>query len=221
MSEPPDLFDRSNPDGVFATLRKLEDVLQLPTGFCEGLFREDDWSFIIKLHALCETALTELLVRHTRTEKLRDAFAELEMSRAGTGKIAFAEAFGILDKEDRRYLRALSEIRNRLVHRVQNVSFTLTNYVSGLDSNQRAKFIKAMAHLDEDTEEVGTHILAEPKSGIWIAGLFVVAMMMQRIEQADLIKQVDENVKKAAARLVELTPLMRGFMEYQRFNELE
>jgi hypothetical protein len=37
-------------------LESLEKDLGLPRGFCFRLRHEDDWSFVVKLHALIESA---------------------------------------------------------------------------------------------------------------------------------------------------------------------
>ncbi len=39
------------------SLQELELDLGLPKGFCIKLLEEDDWSFVIKLHALLESAV--------------------------------------------------------------------------------------------------------------------------------------------------------------------
>jgi hypothetical protein len=45
------------------SLEALELDLGLPKGFCVKLIEEDDWSFVIKLHALLENAVSELITR--------------------------------------------------------------------------------------------------------------------------------------------------------------
>jgi len=60
------------------TLESLEDSLTIlekncgsPTGFCLTLFEEDDWSFVINLHALLESAISQLLTHAVGREDLR------------------------------------------------------------------------------------------------------------------------------------------------------
>ena len=49
------------PDTVEGSVRTLGTDIGLPIGFLEGLRAEDDWSFIIKVHALIEAAVSHLL----------------------------------------------------------------------------------------------------------------------------------------------------------------
>jgi hypothetical protein len=71
-------------------LRELERSLGLPEGFIERLEEEDDWSFVIKAHALVEAAMTQLLVHELHKPQLGDIIARLDMT-APFGKLAFGE----------------------------------------------------------------------------------------------------------------------------------
>jgi hypothetical protein len=112
------------------SLGRLEHDCGLPNGFCLALLQESDWSFVIKLHALLETAVSQLLVHSLGRRELADTFASLEMSNTKTGKLAFVNALRLLPKAQIEFIRALSELRNQLVHRVKNVSFNLTEHFS-------------------------------------------------------------------------------------------
>ena len=47
---------------IFDTVKKFETELGITPGFLDRLLTEgDDWSFVIKVHAVAETALTHLL----------------------------------------------------------------------------------------------------------------------------------------------------------------
>ena len=120
-----------NIENLEDSLGRLERDCDLPSGFCLGLLHDaSDWSFVIKLHALLETAVSQLLVHSLARKELADVFASLEMSHTKTGKLAFVKALDLLPKAHLDFIRALSELRNQLAHRVENVSFTLTEYFS-------------------------------------------------------------------------------------------
>lgn len=119
----------------------LEKRLLLPEGFCLALLSEDDWSFVIKMHALFEAAISQLLVHHIGRPELSDIFARLELSNSTTGKLAFAKALGYVEDEERRFVRKWSELRNVLVHDVTNTSFKIAVHLQLLDSVQRRQFL--------------------------------------------------------------------------------
>ena|SRR5437660_11669723 len=85
-------------DKLEDSLGRLEHDSGLPSGFCLALLQENDWSFVIKLHALLETAVSQLLVHALGGEELVDVFSALEMSNTKTGKLAFVKTLGLLPK---------------------------------------------------------------------------------------------------------------------------
>lgn len=94
-------------------MRALEAQLGLPSGFLEGLRTEDDWSFIIKIHALIEAAVSHLLCTALGNDRLIDVFSCLDLSDKRRGKMAFAGALSLLGKSDRRFV---SSLQNSVTH---------------------------------------------------------------------------------------------------------
>jgi energy-converting hydrogenase A subunit M len=134
-------------------MRSPQDVVpeyEKRLGVREGLFNallsESDWSFVIKLHAFLEGATSHALAKSLGDDRLASVFANLEMSDAKRGKLAFLEALDLLDSPRRGYIRALSELRNRLVHQVTNVDFNLSYHLQALDRNQLAKARKTLGY---------------------------------------------------------------------------
>jgi hypothetical protein len=164
----------------------VEHRLGLPTGFCERLFAEDDWSFIIKLHALCEAVITTALTSAFGNPDLEPIFSRLEMSQRQIGKAAFARAANLVVDTEARFLYSLSELRNRLVHSVANVTFDLTRHVATLDINQRRNFVMAFGYWEQGDERafeaVAKWVCEQPKEAMWRIGLMVVATMAVQAE---------------------------------------
>ena len=123
---------------------EIESQLGLPPGFLRHLYEnEDDWSFVIKIHAFLEAILTHLLAEYLGKPDLLTVFAYLDTSNVRTGKLAFVRAFDLLDKGARNFIHSLSELRNALVHDVSNVGFRFSDHVSQLTENSRKEFIRA------------------------------------------------------------------------------
>lgn len=119
----------------------LEQKICLPRGFCESLIAEDDWSFVIKTHALFEAALSQLLSHHLGKPELLDVLSRLETSNNSTGKLAIAKALGYLEDEERRLIRSWSELRNALVHDVTNTSFNLKAHLMLMSPNNQKQYL--------------------------------------------------------------------------------
>ena len=110
----------------------LQEKLSLPTDFFKRLLEEDDWSFIIKLHALIEAACTDLLLHHFDEPSLKNIISRLELSDKAFGKLAFIKELELLGDTSRRYISSLSEWRNNFVHNVQNCSASLEKIVAAM-----------------------------------------------------------------------------------------
>jgi hypothetical protein len=137
--------------GMVEAAAEIEKELALPTNFLWNLRKADDWSAIIKLHALLETAVTHLLVRYFGRDELEDVFANMELGNARTGKLVFLTKLNCLDKNQRRFIRKLSATRNKLVHDIRNVRFSFPEYVKELTVDQYKAFVDDLGILEEKT----------------------------------------------------------------------
>lgn len=167
-------------------LRLMESELSLPAYFLDKIAREDDWSFIIKVHALIEAAVTSQLSLNLDA-RLRTVFEKIELSNSQTGKVVFAEAMGLLDSKHRRFIRRLSEIRNSVVHDIKKVSFNLQDYFKELDPNQRKSFTEALTSF-ADTPSVADSwkplVETEPKIVIMIGTIILLWKCITDVRQA-------------------------------------
>lgn len=160
---------------------RMEDDLHLPNGFLMSLRREDDWSFVIKVHALIEAAVTHLLVAAIKDQRLVSVFQMLELSNSRTGKAAFLDALELIDSPQKRFIRKLSELRNSLVHDVRNVSFSFGEHIASLDCNQKKQWKIAFGYYgewqtgDEVRESWFEQSLTDPKFTIWWGMVMVIA----------------------------------------------
>jgi hypothetical protein len=212
---PRDPFDRSHPESVFHVLDALEDRLGLTHGFCERLVTEDDWSFLIKLSALLETAITEAVTRKLNRPELEEPFSNVPLGDGQGGKVVFALRLGLLNDDDRRAILHLSRIRNRCAHRVREVNFTLASYVA----EDPKPFLRTFADywttgfVPQKREEAHKAALENPKAVLWRTGLLIVALLAaqgetekQRQQAEDLRAQIRSVAAKLAAYVLLAEP---------------
>lgn len=159
----------SPPDNVE---QLLESVGISPT-FLNDLLHDSDWSFVIKVHALFEAVLSSLIVRRLGSDAAADAIAHLDFNNTKSGKVAFARALGLLNKEHVTFLRGLSELRNQLVHKVHNVTFTFEHHLEALDASELKKFKTefgyAICGLDNGETQYEEMLLKKPKTIVLLA----------------------------------------------------
>ncbi len=118
----------------------IEVQLRLPRGFIVGLLNDTDWGFVIKLNALFESLLNTAIAQSLRavhSDGLAEVISKLDMADVRRGKVVIATQLGLLRPDDKRFLRALAELRNRLAHSVENVAWSFLAEITLMNSEQR------------------------------------------------------------------------------------
>lgn len=177
--------------GMFASLKKSEQELHLREGYLQMLLQEDDWSFVIKIHALVEAAVSQQLASKI-DKRLLQIFQRLELSDARSGKIKFAEALGLLPKDHCRFIQKLSELRNSLVHDISKTDFTFRTYLDSLDKNQRKAFIDWVVAFSTKEARSGwiQNATEDPKIPIWLFAINVVTYTTLTSIKANLDREM-------------------------------
>lgn len=125
--------------------REYEDWLRkdlgIPEIFLERLRTDDDWTLIIKLHGMIESALSRVIARFFGDSDIEKIISRLETSNPKSGKIAFAKAFGILPADAMKYIQHLSELRNLCAHNPRNFTFSLKAHVDDMTDAQKAAWL--------------------------------------------------------------------------------
>lgn len=117
-----------------------------------SLFDDSDWTFIVKLHAMIETALNAALVKHLSAPELSEIIAKLDTSNTATGKIAFAKALKILKPQSTVFIQKLSQLRNHCVHDVRNFDFDLAKHLESLSEDKRKDLTKRVLKFLKEEE---------------------------------------------------------------------
>ncbi|MCX5870957.1 MAG: hypothetical protein NTY00_10070 [Deltaproteobacteria bacterium] len=184
---------------VIEPARQLEAELGLPGGFLERLEQEDDWSFVVKTHALIEAAVAHALVARTGLNEAQEFFARLELSNNKTGKLALSESLGLLNSEERKFIRSLSETRNFFVHDVKNVGVDLRTYFGGLSRDKRKHLAASFCYVDFSKTEIAVtdaealkRLETEPKQAMWSTAIYVAALLQLQIDTTRAKRLVTE-----------------------------
>jgi desulfoferrodoxin (superoxide reductase-like protein) len=184
----------------------LEKELGLPNGFLQELRDSDDWSFVIKVHALMEASVSYLLRHHFGDERLANVFDFMELSDKRRGKIAIVSALDLLPKFNRRFLAKLSELRNSVVHNINQVDFKLPEHVKSLEKQKFDEFIKAIeidlnaADINENNEHQHRveWVAKRAKERIFELALFTMALVYLKKEAAKSNRQISDSAIKIA-----------------------
>jgi hypothetical protein len=167
------------------TVPQLLQSVGLPSDFFDQLLKESDWSFVIKLHAVFESVIASLIVHRLATPQAAEVVSHLEFNNAKSGKVALARALGLLEKHDVAFLRGLSELRNRLVHSIHDVSFTFVSYLGGQSRTEikkfRTEFGFAVLKLDGGAAEYERLLKHRPREIVYLAAYDCLLNMQFRI----------------------------------------
>ena len=163
----------------------LEMDLGIEPGFLTRLADENDWSFVIKSHAFLEAALSHLIANALEAPALGSILAHVDTSNTRSGKLAFLRELDLLDDASRRFIKSFSELRNSLVHDVSQVSFSFSEYLAGLDKQQKDNFAKSFSlfatgpTFERNGKEVSTRqfVLQSPKQSVWFSLMSLCAVI--------------------------------------------
>jgi DNA-binding MltR family transcriptional regulator len=137
---------------------------------------ENDWSFIVKLHAVLEAAVNELL----RAKLAEPALATMLIDRLNLSlRIDTLEELGIIDSDGSKRMRVLGKLRNKLVHDVRQIDFKLITLVDTVGKkkdfaeNYIAPDLRSLMLANDD------HPDWRARHAIWLSVIYVVAQAWQ------------------------------------------
>ncbi|MFP8489492.1 hypothetical protein ACKGJO_10405 [Gracilimonas sp. Q87] len=117
-----------------------------------SLVEKEDWTFIIQLHSyleeFCRISIVNLLNKSTRII-LTEEYTELDFSKfvntlsmgdKNIGYISFLTDTNLLPSSFKRFLKELTQLRNKFVHDHNYLNFSIKDYYQELDSNQKKNF---------------------------------------------------------------------------------
>ncbi|MFH1258586.1 MAG: hypothetical protein ABII74_02015 [Elusimicrobiota bacterium] len=148
-------------------IEKLQEEIGLPMEFFWKLLKEDDWSFVIKLHALVEAIVNHLIIKKIGLSQLGKIIPKLQLNNDKSGRLAFLEALNLLNDDQRSFIKHLSEIRNDFVHDIKKVNLTLKSYFEQ-SSKERYKKTFGNSKIKYEKRTLEEIFIELPKTAIFI-----------------------------------------------------
>ncbi|MBN2594524.1 MAG: hypothetical protein JXA81_13530 [Sedimentisphaerales bacterium] len=137
------------PTNAYEAAQLISKELSLPKDFAICLLREDDWSFVLKSHALIEACVIHALDARFQEHSIRDFPKDLSMAK----RVDLAKQLGVLSEDMLGPIRILSSIRNNLAHDIKQVRFTFDSYLA--DDDNRNAFHSRFLRNASGTLEIG------------------------------------------------------------------
>jgi hypothetical protein len=191
----------------FGSIDKITEDINKNNDFLFELLNDNDWSFVIKAHALLETIITELIVCKIEETKLKPLIDKIPLHDTQVSKIKILKTYDLITKEQETFIKTLSEIRNMIVHKFENINFSFSEYVAGLDKNQKKSWknkIVWFEYSDKTSNDMKDLSLSNPKNAIWFSiFLYVTETVVEtnklkgiQIMQNEAIKTTKELLNK-------------------------
>ena len=181
---------------LFETSLLAEHRLRVPPLFYHRLQQlDDDWGFVLKLHAFFEGALTHTLVQKLRRHpKSADGLTPRD---SFTSRVHLADRLGILEPDPKAFLLAINQLRNDLTHNIRFIDFNLDRYARSLSDRDFARTARVLCtgvvDMPLDLEDARlssarakqrrTTTLRQmlfqraPRKSIWFSGLFALDLL--------------------------------------------
>jgi len=192
------------------SVARLEAELALPRGFFRRLLEtEDDWSFVIKLQALVEAALSHHLRATAPGATWLAAFPKARV----TDKVKFASALELFNEGEAYFIRILSEIRNDFVHDVRKAGMSLVDYVAAMDDKRVEDLRRAIGPGGAVTSKSGVAISEvefvrqQPRLAAWMRALFYLALVYEGRTVILIAKERDAAYFRLAETTIRLSRL--------------
>ncbi len=110
-----------------------------------SLENDDDWTFVIKIHAIAEAGLNHLLKVRLNDPKLIKIVIKLPTNDERRGKLALIKTYDLLREDCRLFVRLFSDIRNSAVHDAKSFNLDLMKYVAALEDKDKPKWKRAFS----------------------------------------------------------------------------
>ena len=199
------LFKEQANDLMKSVTKNVSGELKEKTDYILALRDDDDWSMIIKSHALIESLVTELLLAKTEEPKLRSLMERLPLSDEQIGKVKVAKDYGLLSSGERAFIKKLSTLRNDLVHKFENVDFDLSTHVTTLDHNQQKAWKSTFTWFQQEKEassNLAKAAIEHPKTTVWLSIFMFVALNVIKIGEIKGKSQIQTAAKKTTQELL-------------------
>lgn len=188
---------------LLEAIAELESDTGVKTGFFTGLLAEDDWSFIIKIHALYEAAVSSLITNKIGHVELDGFVSRLELGDKSRGKLKLAKELNLLDDNERKFIYCLSEVRNAFVHNVRNTQVNLEKYLESLDENKKENYVNVFGYTYPQNIEIPGRTVNSKvftrenlKIAIWQNSMHVLAVVSCITANERARKSIKETILK-------------------------
>lgn len=195
-------------------VREVETRYELPGGFLQSIVdTAPDWSLVVQMHALVESATLDFLLEHINTPSARRHLATIPFR----AKFKWASTVDDRVKRHKPFADQLSDVRNRYAHNIKNIAhLSLVDVVAELDPGERRSFLsdkgaEVFAANDADVIRRGIARYTLFFNSAWI--LFSLRLAETALEKR---RQAEREAQKLLESLLNQQALQRLLEEHSQ-----
>ena len=182
-----------NQEYINKALIELSEELGVDHSSLIGIFKESDWSFLLKLCAIFESSLDTLIVETLGKSEIRDVVSFLDLGNSKSGKLVLARALDIVSSEEKSLIMMIAKMRNKLAHDATKLSFDLCDYYKDLDNQNKTNFYNTLTKFGLVIEPKDKYKPENLKFEIWIMSLSLLTSWNYRIKTIKLEGELNDN----------------------------
>lgn len=174
--------------------QSLEKDYNEKLNFLAKLLDDDDWSFVIKSHSLIESLVTEIIIEKLNEPILKSFIERLPLHGDEISKIRIIKTYDLLSKGQITFIAKLSIIRNNIVHKFENLSFTFDNYQRDLNKDNLKNWKNALLESNSNKElqnKLSELVDKDPKIAVWLTLSSFINYSLSLIHQLKINKQIE------------------------------
>jgi len=118
---------------------RVEADLGVERDFIFDLHKEPDWTFLVKLGAIVEAAVNQLILAGVEDQRLHETIGRLRL-RGPDSKLALAKDLDLLTTPQRRFVECVAQLRNSAVHDLRSFSLTLSGLLAAMPEQEEKQF---------------------------------------------------------------------------------
>jgi hypothetical protein len=190
----------------------MQDLLSTLRGqmdFLSSLRDGDDWSFTIKAQALIEGAVTQSVLNHLGDQRIRKTVEVMPLVGGEVSKLALTKDLGLLNSVQRRFVKRMASLRNRMAHSIDYTNFEFTLYVASLDRDALKDWQESIVWFtdDRDARDIWQRLaITQPRATVFLGVSMLVALLTIDGSEKEMMRKIDEAAYKTTSEFLNRSP---------------
>lgn len=130
-------------------MNELKEKLNMPDRLTRFFENDTDWGFVVKLSAVLEMAITELIADKLQDKKLVNIVRRSALNDIASGKMAYVKELGLLPLGYLNYVDEFIRLQYWMSQSASRLSMTVCDYHTGAPTD--AKFVICLSKTDMDS----------------------------------------------------------------------